>query len=103
MEDRVKLHKRIEIYVHEMDDRLIYIERDINDKIIGLNFMQEHTYFEGFQKDHMKNCPELLEDYNLFIERFSYCILEEQELEVLNDFLWYRFRQQEITVLRNKK
>ena len=91
---KIYLKTTIEIYISERDDRIIYIERDIlNEKIIALNFMQGADDMEYFE-EYKKNDAELLKKYEAFIKQFKPYLKEECELEIINDFFWYKINNE---------
>ena len=102
MSIQVKLIKQTKIYISGIDDRLIYTELDAKGKIVGLNYMQEHTNMESFEKHHQKNDEELMDDYSLFLRFFEDFHRAEDEIEILNQFIWYRFNQEGIFRTRKK-
>lgn len=84
----------VEIHISERDDRIIYIERDILKGIItALNFMQGADDIEHFEEYKM-NDVKLLDEYEEFIKQFKPYLKDGYELEIINNFLWYKINNE---------
>ena len=72
-------------------DRYVYIERNENNEIIGLNWMQgsHEDEYRYFLEDHNQNDSKLLASWNDFNHHFKNLIAKNDILEVLNQFFWY--------------
>ena len=80
--------KVVEIVVVETSDRYIYIERDLNGKIVGLNYMQgvEEDGLMYFSRDgYMKSDKELT----------KYVLKEATDLSLnsIDDAIWKYFKK----------
>lgn len=80
----------IEYSFHQDDDRWIYIERNENRKIVGLNFMQGDE-LELFKSSYASSDPALTEFYQSMLYTFPIEKASCSEYSFINKCMWAFF------------
>ena len=72
---------------NEENDRWMYLEYNINDKLIGMNFMQGDCY-EDFKESWCENDKGMCEFYNSCLYTFPIEKQSVNEINFINKCMW---------------